>query len=227
MALPGTDPPSSILGGEEFLSRIYAAYRGMHGTTGSTVWNTALLIGWDEPGGTYRPRPAACGAEPGHGVLARRARLRVRPLRLPGTRVIVSPWIAEGEVFNDEYRHTSLIATLRGNGPGRCVHATRRRPADLLQRFTLDSPRDPKAWPDPDRTTRSGDQQDKAGLGTVISAVGKNLITGIRGTQRKTISRSTDARRSQGRHPDDQVVNVLRGFLANWFPLLASKGSKS
>ena len=27
--------------------------------------------------------------------------------------------------------------------------------------------------------------------------------------------------------PDDQVVNVMRGFLANWFPLLASKGSQS
>ena len=36
---------ASILGGEELLSRIYAAYRGMQGTTGSTVWNTALLIG--------------------------------------------------------------------------------------------------------------------------------------------------------------------------------------
>ena len=27
--LTGIDPPSSILGGEEFLSRIYTAYRGM------------------------------------------------------------------------------------------------------------------------------------------------------------------------------------------------------
>ena len=36
VALPGADPPASILGGEEFLSRIYAAYRGMQGETGPT-----------------------------------------------------------------------------------------------------------------------------------------------------------------------------------------------
>jgi phospholipase C len=27
--------------------------------------------------------------------------------------IIVSPWIDEGTVINDEYRHTSLLATLR------------------------------------------------------------------------------------------------------------------
>jgi hypothetical protein len=36
VAIPGLDAPAAILGGEEFLSRIYAAYRGMQGTTGST-----------------------------------------------------------------------------------------------------------------------------------------------------------------------------------------------
>ena len=60
VALPGVDPPASILGGEAFLARIYDAYRGMQSGTGSNVWNTALLIGWDEPGGTYDhvPPPA-------------------------------------------------------------------------------------------------------------------------------------------------------------------------
>ena len=56
---PGMDPPSSILGGEAFLARIYAAYRGMQVPTGSNVWNTTLLIGWDEPGGTYDHVPPA------------------------------------------------------------------------------------------------------------------------------------------------------------------------
>ncbi len=53
VAIPGIDPPSSILGGEELLSRIYTAYRGMQSQEGANVWNTTLLIGWDEPGGTY------------------------------------------------------------------------------------------------------------------------------------------------------------------------------
>ena len=53
IVIDNVDPPSAILGGEAFLSRIYNAYKGMQSSTGSNVWNTALLIGWDEPGGTY------------------------------------------------------------------------------------------------------------------------------------------------------------------------------
>ena len=49
----GFDPPSSLLGGEAFLERLYDAYRSMTSPSGTNVWNTALLIGWDEPGGTY------------------------------------------------------------------------------------------------------------------------------------------------------------------------------
>src|SRR6478672_8603443 len=47
------DNPSSILSGEQFLARVYAAYRSATSTTGPNVYDTALLIGWDEPGGTY------------------------------------------------------------------------------------------------------------------------------------------------------------------------------
>src|SRR6478752_3807706 len=46
---PGVDSPSSILSGEAFLQRVYDAYRSATSETGANVWNTALLIGWDEP----------------------------------------------------------------------------------------------------------------------------------------------------------------------------------
>ena len=42
-----------MLGGEAFLARVFNAYRVATSETGSNVWNTTLLIGWDEPGGTY------------------------------------------------------------------------------------------------------------------------------------------------------------------------------
>ena len=46
------DPPSSVLGGEAFLSRIYNAYKGMGiKQDGANVLNTTLFIGWDEAGG--------------------------------------------------------------------------------------------------------------------------------------------------------------------------------
>src|SRR6185437_10836225 len=47
------DSPSSTLAGEVFLARIFNAYRSAMTEGGANVWNTALLIGWDEPGGTY------------------------------------------------------------------------------------------------------------------------------------------------------------------------------
>jgi phospholipase C len=107
------DPPSSILGGEAFLSRIYNAYRGMQSATGPNVWNTALLIGWDEPGGTYDhvPPPPVPPPDPSAPVGQHGFRFDRSGYRVPA--IIVSPWVAEGEVFNQEHRHTSLIATLR------------------------------------------------------------------------------------------------------------------
>ena len=39
--------------GEAFLERVFNAYRSATSESGTNVWNTALLIGWDEPGGTY------------------------------------------------------------------------------------------------------------------------------------------------------------------------------
>jgi phospholipase C len=110
------DSPSSILSGEAFLERVYRAYRSAISPTGANVWNTPLLIGWDEPGGTYDhvppgpvppPDPSAPAGE--LGFTFDRSGYRVPA-------VIVSPWVEPGSVYNEEYRHTSLIATLRKGG---------------------------------------------------------------------------------------------------------------
>jgi Phosphoesterase family len=49
----GLDPWSAMLGGEAFLERVFNVYRSATAEPGTNVWNTTLLIGWDEPGGTY------------------------------------------------------------------------------------------------------------------------------------------------------------------------------
>ena len=107
------DCPSSMLAGEAFLERVYRAYRSATSETGTNVWNTPLLIGWDEPGGTYDhvppgpvppPDPSAPAGE--LGFTFDRSGYRVPA-------IIVSPWVEPGSVYNEEYRHTSLIATLR------------------------------------------------------------------------------------------------------------------
>ena len=136
IAIQSIDPPSSILGGEAFLSRIYNAYKGMQSPTGSNVWNTALLIGWDEPGGTYDhvPPPAVPPPDPSapagqHGFTFDRSGYRVPA-------IIVSPWVAEGEVFNaGAPAHLPDRHAAGAVGPGRPVHRTRRRRPDVLPRL--------------------------------------------------------------------------------------------
>lgn len=141
------DPPSSILSGEAFLEEIYTAYRNMNAPDGANVFNTALLIGWDEPGGTYDHVPPGAvpppdpAAPPGQfGFTFDRSGYRVPA-------IIVSPWVARGEVFNDEHRHTSMLATVRklwNLGEPFTERDKSARPFDYV--FSLDEPRDPAVW---------------------------------------------------------------------------------
>jgi hypothetical protein len=48
------DPPSSLIGGEDLLARIYNAIRNSSSATGSNHLNTTLLVTFDEHGGTRR-----------------------------------------------------------------------------------------------------------------------------------------------------------------------------
>ena len=84
--LPGADPASSILAGEAFLDELFTAYRGMTSSEGPSVYDTTLLIGWDEPGGTYDHVPP--GPVPRAGCLrsCRPVRFHVRPVRLSRAR---------------------------------------------------------------------------------------------------------------------------------------------
>src|SRR6202034_1157000 len=149
--LPGVevpiDPPSSVLAGEAFLAHIYDAIKSARSPVGSNVFNTTLLIGWDEPGGTYDhvPPPSVPPPDPSapagqDGVTFDRSGYRVPA-------IIVSPWVAEGEVFNEEHRHTSLIATLREQwGLGDPFTGRDAAARTFSHVFTLDTPRDPATW---------------------------------------------------------------------------------
>jgi phospholipase C len=142
------DPPSSLLGGEALLAKIYDAIRGSRSEVGSNAWNTLLLVTFDEHGGTYDhvppplvppPDPAASFRQYGFGFDR-------SGVRVPA--IAISPWIPERTVVTAEYRNTSVIRTLRQRwtlgGPltGRDAVA-----ADLTPVLTLDTPRDPDTWP--------------------------------------------------------------------------------
>jgi phospholipase C len=221
--IPSVDPPSSILGGEAFLSRIYDAYRGMQSSTGSNVWNTTLLIGWDEPGGTYDhvppgpvppPDPAAPAGECGF-------KFDRSGYRVPA--IIISPWVAEGDVFNDEHRHTSLTATLREQWKlGEPFTGRDAAARTFSHAFTLDTPRDPKSWPVPQPRPVPEFQEDLTALGQVVSQLGKTLLDGLREyAEQNNIKLEGLPEDPKADIPPNQVLTVLRSALAVFFPLLA------
>jgi phospholipase C len=182
--LPGAevplDPPSSVLAGEAFLARVYAAYRSGRADIGSNVFNTTLFIGFDEPGGTYDHVPP--GAVPSPDPLAGAGQLGFgfdrSGYRVPA--VVVSPWVAPGAVFNEEYRHTSLLATLRevwGLGePFSARDASARTFQDVLK---LEVPREPETWPSPTPRPVPRFQMDRVAAGQAIGTLGKHLGQGL------------------------------------------------
>jgi phospholipase C len=223
VVLPGVDPPSSVLGGEELLSRIYAAYRGMQSETGTNVWNTALLIGWDEPGGTYDhvPPPAVAPPDPAAPAGECGFTFDRSGYRVPA--IIVSPWVAEGEVFNEEHRHTSLIATLREQwNLGKAFTGRDAAARTFSHAFTLDTPRDPKTWPVPNPRPVPEFNEDALLLGQVVSALGKTLLDGIRAyAEQNNIKLEGLPEDPKADIAPEQILTVLRSALAMFFPLLA------
>jgi phospholipase C len=183
--LPGLDvpidPPSSILAGEAFLARIYDAMKSARSPDGSNVYNTTLFIGWDEPGGTYDHVPP--GPVPPPDASAPAGELGFRfdrsGYRVPA--IIVSPWVAPGSVFTEEYRHTSMIATLRQVwGLGEPLSGRDAVARTFQHLLSLDVPRDPHTWPEVTPQAVPDFQVARVAAGAALCTLGRHLCHGLR-----------------------------------------------
>jgi phospholipase C len=219
------DSPSSLLGGEAFLERVSNAYRSATSETGTNVWNTPLLIGWDEPGGTYDhvpPGPVSPPdptAPPGEfGFTFDRSGYRVPA-------IVVSPWVEPGSVYNEEYRHTSLIATLRQEwGLGDAFTGRDASARTFEHVFSRATPRDPSAWaavtalPVPEWT------MDPAVVGQALSTLGKGMAPALIAKAKVMgIPLPPELSEPGATLPPEQIVDVLRQIGGHIFPLLATK----
>jgi phospholipase C len=143
------DPPSSLLGGEALLAKVYNAVRSAATPTGSNAWNTLLVITFDEHGGTYDhvPPPAAPPPHPSFAPGQFSFGFDRSGVRVPT--VAVSAWIPPKTVVTDQHRATSVIATLRKRWQlGAPLTARDAIAADLAPVLSLETPRDPADWPD-------------------------------------------------------------------------------
>ena len=174
------DPPSSILSGEAFLERLFTAYRNMRSPAGANVWNTTLFIGWDEPGGTYDHVPP--GPVPAPDPAAPPGQFDFRfdrsGYRVPA--IVVSPWVDPGSVYNDEHRHTSMLATLRerwGLGEAFTERDGAAKPFDYV--FSRTTPTDPDAWNVPKAAPAPPYHVDWETSDKTLSNLGKAALPGI------------------------------------------------
>jgi phospholipase C len=220
------DSPSSMLSGDAFLERVYSAYRSATSQTGTNVWNTALLIGWDEPGGTYdhvppgRVPPPDPSAPPGEfGFTFDRSGYRVPA-------IIVSPWVEPGSVYNEEYRHTSLIATLRktwGLGEAFTRRDASARTFDHV--FSLTTPRDPQTWATIEARPVPAWTMDPELIGKGLSTLGKGMGPALIAKAKEMgVQLPAEVKDPNSLSPR-QVVAVLRQIALHFFPLLSSDTS--
>jgi len=134
----------------------------------------------------------------------------------------VSPWVAEGDVFNQEHRHTSLIATLREQWDLGDPFTGRDAAARTFSHvFTLETPRDPKTWPVPQPRPVPPFMEDLTALGQALGPLGKALFDGIRAyAKQANIEIDGMPKDPKVDVPPEEVMTVLRSFFANFFPTL-------
>ena len=218
----GFDAPSSLLGGEALLQRIYHAYRSMTGPSGTNVWNTALLIGWDEPGGTYDhvapgpvPPPDAAAPSGELGFTFDRSGYRVPA-------IMVSPWVKPGSVYNQEYRHTSLIATLRkvwGLGDAFTERDASARTFDDV--FSLDEPRSPESWVTVEAQPVPAWMLDVQAAGEALSTLGKAIGPGVVSAAKKMgVALPAELEGPDAEFTPELLITFLRQVCWHLFPQL-------
>jgi phospholipase C len=222
------DNPSSMLSGEAFLERVFNAYRSATSETGTNVWNTALLIGWDEPGGTYDHVPPGPvpppdpSAAPGECDFA----FDRSGYRVPA--VIVSPWVEPGSVYNDEYRHTSLIATLRKTwrlGDAFTQRDASARTFDHV--FSRTTPRDPTTWATVTALPVPAWTMDPEVVGRGLSTLGKGMGPALIAKAREMgVKLPPELDDPHAALTPGLIVPFLRDIAGHFFPLLASDANQ-
>ncbi|GAA4996595.1 alkaline phosphatase family protein [Yinghuangia aomiensis] len=143
------DTPSSLIGGEALLARLYEAVRMSASPTGSNAYNTLFVVTFDEAGGTYDHVPPPPGPPPDPAAPAGQYGFRFdrSGIRIPA--IAISAWVPEHAVVTDLHRSTSVLRTMREHWSlGEPFSAREAAAPDLRPVLSLDTPRDPEDWPD-------------------------------------------------------------------------------
>jgi phospholipase C len=218
------DAPSSILGGEELLARIYTAIRGSSTPGGSNFANTLLIITFDEHGGTFDhvPPPRVDPPDPAAPVGEMGFRFDRAGIRIPT--VAVSAYIDPRTVVTSGCRSTSVIATLRGRWPLGAPLTRRDATApDIAPILTRGTPRRQEDWPEvtpravpqgPDRMMPP--DQKLPPLGQYLLGAAIELDTRYTGYQPDIDPRTATGQQARD-YVNERTVRIWPGLAAHRF----------
>ena len=138
---------------------------------------------------------------------------------------MVSPWIAPGSVYNEEYRHTSLIATLRKGWD--LGDAFTRRDASARtfdQVFSLDEPRTPENWATVEAQPVPQWTLDIIAAGGALSTLGKAIGPGLIDAAKKMgVPLPAELDGPDAEFTPELLITFLRQICWHLFPQLAPK----
>ncbi|MFE1646322.1 alkaline phosphatase family protein [Microbacterium sp. P01] len=139
---------SDVRAGDALVQQVYDAIRTSRSVKGSNAMNTALMITFDEHGGTYDhvPPPSATPPDrsgPGEmGFTFDRLGCRVPS-------IIVSAYTAKNTVIHDEMHHGSVINTLCRQHGLKPLTLRDQSANPIFNAVNLTQPRQPYTWPQP------------------------------------------------------------------------------
>jgi phospholipase C len=140
--------------------------------------------------------------------------------------IIVSPWVGESVVINDEYRHTSLLRKVWDLG-----EPFTERDADAAtfeHVLSRETPREPASWPDVHPLPVPDWQLTKVQLGEALSTLGKAIGPGlIEHAKQAGLPIPADLADSNEPPTGEQLVEFVFGIAAHYFPRLADAAETS
>jgi phospholipase C len=139
---------SDVRAGEALLASVYDAIKNASSASGSNAINTALVVTFDEHGGTYDHVPPPTVVSPGEEAEPGEMGFAFDRLGCRVPAIVISAYTWAGTVINDQMEHGSVAATL-GRLHGLAPLSRRDASAnDILGAVNLDKPRQPALWPD-------------------------------------------------------------------------------
>ena len=206
------------------MARIYRTIRSAASSEGSNAYNTLLFVGWDEPGGTYDHVPPGPVPPPDPSAPAGQLDFKFdrSGYRVPA--IIVSPWVDQGIVINDEHRHTSMIATLRKVWDlGDAFTARDGAAAAFDHLLSRETPRDPAGWPDVKPLPVPQFHMDMVQMGRALSVLGKTAGNGmLEHAKQSGLAIPPELTDPSSNPSPEQTIKALRSIAAQIFPQLAT-----